>query len=140
MVIRPTRSLKPVKKARMSRGATLRKPSDKPSSKPLCNVHDAEMLYRPEFMRWECLVAECNQVAYPRVEADESGRPTMGRGETELVVVQAEDRVHYFVRSKDNNVMIEITDMVADDIQMRAEYGGPPHMEIKLSTNKTVMM
>jgi hypothetical protein len=100
---------KPLKKLK---GEKLR--PRKPQGIPLCPIHSMEMEYVTESMHWACPDKACAQIAFPREEIEE-GKPVVGRGIVELVMIDDPDGNRlgrYILRTIDNNVMVDITDYI----------------------------
>lgn len=82
-------------------------------SKPHCPTHKTEMFFNTDKMVWSCIKVECGMVAFPKQELD-SGKPIVGTGELELVVIRdeyGENKV--FLKATATNIMVEVTNYMA---------------------------
>lgn len=112
-----------------------------PTSKPKCPTHSVEMKFTSR-MLWECTIKDCGMVAFPRQDLD-SGKPIIGTGELELVVIRDEYGDHQvFLKATATNIMLEITKYMSDpnDKYSSTQDGEPERYDVALILDKGMMI
>jgi hypothetical protein len=88
----------------------------KPKATPQCPIHAVSMMFSPERGIWKCVIKGCKQAAFPP-NVVEKGKPILGEGQIELVLVKDPDgnkRPRTLLRTVEQNIMIDITDYVTE--------------------------
>ena len=86
---------------------------------PPCPSHGDMMMFVVDAGRWECSEPGCQQIAFPPRLISGSGKPIVGSGEIELVSVKESGTQTYYLRSIDNNIMLDVTSHV-DDVKINS--------------------